>query len=93
MLRLKAERRTSLGRESGATAPESRITKNTGIFDSSTLVPFSSVSASQDAHSKRWNHGRKTIADLACEAVVWTIWFALVAGAILAMCALLWVAS
>ena len=41
---------------------------------------------------RRWTR-RPTIHTVACDVVVWALWFALVAAIILSMCALLWVAT
>ena len=42
---------------------------------------------------RRWKKRPHTITRIACDVVVWTLWFATVAAVILAMCVLLWVAS
>ena len=41
---------------------------------------------------RRWRR-HHSISVLACDVVVWAIWFGLTAAVLLAMCALVWVVS
>jgi hypothetical protein len=50
------------------------------------------MSAATPEHH-RWKRSPRRITTLACDAVVWTVWFLMVAVVILAMCALLWLAA
>lgn len=89
MHRLTAERPLPLTEGGARTGHESTFTEDLGVSHSSPETALRHVPASTVRHSRRWKR-RRTVTDLACEAVCWAFFTACVVMVIGLACAMLW---